>query len=130
MRLGNTIGIACVCSLALATVCPAAVITVCWDGTADYTEIQVAINAANPGDEIVVCPGTYSETITFTGNPVTLRSSEGPDVTVINGTGGAVVRCLSGQGHETVLQGFTITGGASETKVTMAACTTRVAAPR
>ncbi|MEM0481641.1 MAG: hypothetical protein QXM16_01980 [Nitrososphaerota archaeon] len=30
-----------------------------------YTSIQVAIDAASPRDEIIVCPGTYSEQVTI-----------------------------------------------------------------
>ena len=43
---------------------------------------------------------------------ITLRSSDGPAVTTINGSGtGSVVQCVSGEGDDTVLDGFTITGG-------------------
>jgi hypothetical protein len=33
--------------------------------TAQYTRIQDAVNAAQPGDRIVVCPGTYPEQVTI-----------------------------------------------------------------
>ena len=49
--------------------------------------IQAAIVAAVDGDEIVVAPGTYFETINFIGKAVTLRSSGGAEVTTIDGTG-------------------------------------------
>jgi parallel beta-helix repeat protein len=39
----------------------AAVINVCGDGST----IQEAVNVANPGDTINVCPGTYDETVTI-----------------------------------------------------------------
>ena len=63
-------------------------------------------------DEIVVAPGTYFEfNINFLGKAITLRSSDGPDVTTIDGTGNFhVVQCVSGEGSETVLEGFTVTG--------------------
>lgn len=79
----------------------------------DQPTIQAAIDAANPGDEIIVAPGTYNEVINFLGKAITLRSSDGPDVTTIDSTGlnDSVVKCISGEGPDTVLEGFTITGG-------------------
>ncbi len=78
--------------------------------------IQAAINAATNGDIIVVAPGTYFETINFLGKEITLRSSDGPLVTVIDGQGmnGSVVKCVNGEGSDTILEGFTITGGNAE----------------
>ena len=77
-----------------------------------YCSIQTAINNAVDTDEIVVAPGTYFEAINFLGKAVTLRSSDGAEVTVIDGTGNFhVVQCVSGEGPDTVLDGFTITGG-------------------
>jgi len=79
-----------------------------------YCSIQTAIDNAVDTDEIVVAEGTYLEAIDFMGKAVTLRSSDGPDVTVIDGTGDLhVVQCVSGEGPDTVLDGFTITGGAA-----------------
>jgi hypothetical protein len=81
---------------------------------ADYPTIQSCIDAAISGqDECVVAPGTYNELINFLGKAITLRSSHGPAVTTIDGTGlnGSVVTCASGETPETVLEGFTITGG-------------------
>ncbi len=64
-------------------------------------------------DEIVVAPGTYYfQNINFLGKAITLRSSDGADVTIIDGTGNFhVVQCVSGEGPDTVLDGFVITGG-------------------
>ncbi len=65
-----------------------------------------------PGDQIVVNPGTYNEAINFNGKAIILRSSAGAEVTIIDGTGFLhVVQCVSGEGPNTVLDGFTITGG-------------------
>jgi pectin methylesterase-like acyl-CoA thioesterase len=76
-----------------------------------YCSIQTAIDNAVDTDEIVVAPGTYFETINFLGKAVTLRSSDGADVTIINAQEqGSVVTCDSGEGPNTVLEGFTLTG--------------------
>ncbi len=77
-----------------------------------YCSIQTAIDNAVDTDEIVVAPGTYFETINFMGKAVWLHSADGAEVTIIDGTGNFhVVQCVSGEGPETVLDGFTITGG-------------------
>ncbi len=74
--------------------------------------LQAAINAAVNGDEIIVAPGTYFETINFLGKAVWLHSSDGPEVTIIDAQQtGIVVTCDSGEGADTILDGFTITGG-------------------
>ncbi|GAG36260.1 unnamed protein product, partial [marine sediment metagenome] len=74
--------------------------------------IQAAIDAAANGDEIEVAPGTYNEPINFNGKGVRLYSSGGADVTTIDGTGHYhVVQCVSNEGADTVLEGFTITDG-------------------
>jgi hypothetical protein len=80
---------------------------------ADHPTIQGSIDAAVDGDEIVVAPGTYNEVIDLSGKAITLRSSGGAEVTTIDGTGldGSVVKCVGGEGPDTVLSGFTITGG-------------------
>jgi len=81
---------------------------------ADQPTIQAGIVAAVNGDEIVVAPGTYFETINFLGKRITLRSSDGADVTTIDAQGmGTVVTCDNGEGTFSVLEGFTITGGFS-----------------
>ncbi len=79
---------------------------------ADQPTIQAGIDAAVNGDEVVVALGTYFETINFLGKAIWLRSSGGPEVTIIDAQQlGSVVTCDNGEGPDTVLEGFTITGG-------------------
>ncbi|MHC4086353.1 MAG: right-handed parallel beta-helix repeat-containing protein [Planctomycetota bacterium] len=90
-----------------------------WNTTQNrlYSIIQAAIDDANDGDDIEVAEGTYKETINFLGKAVRLRSSDPNDpnivaATIIDGTGNYhVVQCISGEGPDTILAGFTITGG-------------------
>ncbi len=78
----------------------------------DQPTIQAAIDVAVNGDEVVVAVGTYNEQVNFLGKAITLRSSDGPEVTTITftGQGQTLVSCISGEGPATLLQGFTITG--------------------
>ncbi len=46
--------------------------------------------------DVVVAPGTYFETLDTLGNAITLRSSDGPQVTIIDATGFFhVVQCVT-----------------------------------
>jgi photosystem II stability/assembly factor-like uncharacterized protein len=78
-----------------------------------FPTIQDAIDAANSGEIIEAQPGTYVESIDFLGKAITLRSATGdPADTIIDGAGAfRVVQCVSGEGPDTVLEGFTISGG-------------------
>ena len=131
-----------------------------------YCAIQTAIDNAVDTDEIVVAQGIYGEVINFVGKAITLRSSSGPDVTIIDPNGipnsdccvphampgcdnaqcqagvcafdpsccdedwdeicvqlaegcqvclpvfsGSVVTCTDGEGPDSVLDGFTVSGG-------------------
>ena len=81
----------------------------------DFPTIQAAIDAAMDGDEVEVHPGTYNETINFLGKAIRVYSTDGPDVTIIDAQQtGTVVTCDSGEGPDTVLEGFTITGAPRE----------------
>jgi hypothetical protein len=74
--------------------------------TPAYTSIQAAINDANDGDVIIVCPGTYAEQITIDKNGLTVMSFDGsavdgtPDTVIAPGelTPAAVV--IKGNGNK------------------------------
>ena len=79
---------------------------------ADQPTIQAAINAANNGDTVVVAPGTYIENLNFKGKFITVTSSGGPAVTIVDGGGaGPVVIFDTNEGANSVLNGFTLQNG-------------------
>jgi len=90
------------------------------DGSGDYTIIQEALNAANPGDTVLVHPGRYFENLVINKSNITLMSLEGTtgddsyiDSTVIDG--GGIQRCVavSRDKKQLLLRGFSITNGFS-----------------
>jgi len=86
--------------------------TAVWYVPDNYTTIQDAIDAASNGDRIVVRPGTYLEGIDFLGKGITVQSESGPEVTTIDRNHGeSVVLFSSGEGPDSVLDGFTLTRG-------------------
>src|SRR5690348_7053530 len=82
---------------------------------ADQPTIQAAINAAQPGDTVLVAPGTYFENINFQGKSITVASSSGPEVTTIDGGNlDTVVNFPPEAGAGATLRGFTITHGQAQ----------------
>jgi hypothetical protein len=86
------------------------------DGKADFDNIQAAVDAASDGDEIMVMPGTYTgklnAVIETQGKEVWLHSSDGPEVTILDGEQiRRGVLCDSGETNSTIIEGFTITNG-------------------
>ncbi len=91
---------------------------------ADQATIQGAINAAAPGDTVLVSEGTYEENINFRGKSIVVTSryllTQNPQTilqTIIDGRNASnldsasTVLFVSGEDSASVLQGFTITGG-------------------
>ena len=78
-------------------------------GRADgYKTIQDAVNAAAPGDAVIVAPGTYVENV-FVNKPLTIRSSDGAASTIVQ----AAVEnkdVFSLAGADVRIDGFTIVG--------------------
>ena len=78
----------------------------------NYPTIQAAINAAQAGDTVRVAPGTYIENINFSGKAITVVSEAGPNVTTIDGNqANSVVRFISGEGPNSIIEGFTVRNG-------------------
>ena len=80
-----------------------------------FETIENAIWGAETGDRVVVKAGTYPGTVDFHGKVITLCSESGPWVTILDAQGeGPVVRLRNWEPPETVLEGFTLTGGVGE----------------
>jgi chitodextrinase len=80
-----------------------------------YSTIQEAIDNAVVFQMIFVAPGTYEENINFLGKPITVKSTHGPNVTIIDGSqSGAVVTFNNDETTSSVLEGFTITNGSAD----------------
>ncbi len=81
-----------------------------------YTSIQSAIDAADSGDVVLVYQGRYVENINFNGKAITVRSDPGAERTTIDGNfANSVVTFWSGEGNDSVLDGFTLINGAGTT---------------
>ncbi len=98
----------------------AATLKVHAEGDDDRQTIQEAINAAGDGDTVLVGPGTYvgpgNRDIELRGKSIVLLGGGGPGMTILDcqGRPGEPHRGLfihEGEGRETRIQGFTITGG-------------------
>ncbi len=90
----------------------------------DYSSIQAAIDAAVSGNVVLVAEDTYYENINFKGRAITVAShflidgdSTHIENTIIDGSqpshpdSGSVVYFISGEDKNSVIYGFTITGG-------------------
>ncbi len=87
---------------------------------AAFKTIQEAIEASSNGDRIIVAEGVYRECVSFTGKAIALESQNPFDwrvvaATVLDGRSerSPVVTFSSGEGNDSAIAGFTITGGCS-----------------
>ncbi len=76
----------------------------------DHPTIPQAVQAASDGDLILVGPGTWPQSVNYRGRDITIRSTDGPEVTFINADPGRACVIIA-QGEDAVLEGFTISGG-------------------
>lgn len=80
----------------------------------DFSTIGEAIAASGTGDTIQVMPGTYNENIDYEGRGITIESTDGAEVTIIDGGDVAsVVRMYNNAASNAILDGFTIQNGNS-----------------
>lgn len=88
-------------------------VEVCWDGNGDHLTIQGALDAAPDGATVLVCPGVYAENLLVEARDLSVRSTDGAEVTTVLGDGsGPVWQVLDGAAL--VIEGLTISGGIAE----------------
>jgi subtilisin family serine protease len=89
----------------------------------EYPTIQAAINAAEPGETVMVADGIYqgqgNRDLDFGGKPITVQSEFGPEFCVIDCQGSVGEPRYgfyfhNGEGADSVVRGFKITGGYAE----------------
>ena len=94
--------------------------SVSWSATInipdDHPTIQAGIDAASPGDTVLVTDGTYTgegnRGIDFGGKNIVLKSENGPMATIIDCESiGRGINFHSGEDTIAVVDGFTIKGG-------------------
>src|SRR5262245_16009679 len=80
----------------------------------DASTIQGGITLAHTGDTVLVAPGTYLERINYKRKAITVESSGGAAVTILERGGVEFVLGLGpAVGPNSVLRGFTIQNGGS-----------------
>lgn len=105
----------CACLL-LAIPCKAETIIVDPNGSADFDNIQDALDYSWDGDIIIVRPSTYTENVSFNGTAVILTSINPSDPDIVSTTriaptsGDYSVIFAFGEDSNSVLTGFTVIG--------------------
>lgn len=79
-----------------------------------YPTIQQGIDAANPGDIVMVAPGRYLEEISLKADVIVLGAGEGLSIIDGGGDAGDVVTAIGNNiNNNTKFKGFTVTGAIS-----------------
>ncbi len=83
-----------------------------------FPNIQAAINAAQPGDRILIQPGTYVERVSLSGvSGITLAGAgASADSVVLTGTGGSIILVQNSQGVR--IENLTVSGGVAAGRYT------------
>ena len=83
------------------------------DGSGDAPTVQAGIDTAATGDTVLVHPGIYAGKLSFRGRDIVVRSSAGPEQTILDGTGFGVrvVTFSLAESRSAIIEGFTITHG-------------------
>ena len=82
------------------------------DGTADFTSVQAAVYACNPGDTVVVRDGTYTENV-LVDRRIVLRSESGAATTVV-ATPDSKRAPVTVTAENVTVEGLTVKGGIIE----------------
>ncbi|QSZ68174.1 PKD domain-containing protein [Methanofollis aquaemaris] len=82
------------------------------DGPANFTSIQAAVYACNPGDTVVVKDGEYTENVVV-DRPIVLRSENGPETTVLT-TSDIKASPVTLTAENVTVEGLTVKGGIVE----------------
>jgi Right handed beta helix region len=97
-----------------------------------YATIQAAINASVNGDEVLVEPGTYLESLDTKGKLITVRGRTGMQNTYVlpPSAGMSLIQCKTGETAATLIEGFTFANASgapgvviSGSSPTFSACT-------
>jgi len=83
---------------------------------ADYPTIQEAVDAANPGDTIIVTDGTYTENIDVNKNNLTIKSENGAEKTTVQAAN-PDDNVFEVTAYYVKISGFTVKGATGEYKV-------------
>src|SRR5690606_34505133 len=89
-------------------------------GVPAYTSIQDAVDDAEPGDTVSVCPGTYAESVEIETSDLALMSTEGSAATTVAPSSGTAITLAGNLGPSDpdrpldgiTVQGFTLVPGA------------------
>ena len=77
---------------------------------ADFSSIQAAVGAAQPGDKILVCPGTYRESVLVNKSDLRIEAQRDPGEVVLQGTPSQEIGFHLLDTTGVLLEGFTVQG--------------------